>query len=549
MRDIVGLWVARVDGMIHPEAAFDPFLAPLHRSFLISSFVSGAVALIVMPLHLALAGPPHAAVLLVLAWMVSQWPLALYLSRSGALNKAIGLSSMLFACLVTAVCLLTGGLSSFALPWLLVPVIETAFATNRKTPVLATGLCAALLGLLALAPPPGFQLAVPDGNVPLYTVLGALLYGGILCFRLSLDRVWAQGAVGRSQAQFERIAQGSTDVVCDLADDGSVRVLGGAVGSLLGGLPYGDGEDWVFPRLHVADRPLYLTRVSDARRSGETQVFTVRFRVGASQPGEEGLPEYRSLQLTVQRPVSVAAGADAKLILTLSAGVDDVVEAVADTTPLGSGAEVRLQRAADITELPGGEVPDSIPGMPGRVGPVHGTTPGENANGAIAARRSTGAAAVAEGEQPAHLAIDVAACLEQCRDLLAPVAARRGVLLDLAAGDDLPPVAIAPKSVRQALYFLLADMIETSGEGALLTVSAEVQAVDLDCVLTVRNRASGLPWCADGSETVFESASALLEEGGGRLSVRPVPGRGDCVVVHLPLCPRAVAANPLAKTA
>ena len=551
MKEIVSLWVVRVDGMIHPVAASDPILAPLHRSFLISSILSGLAALIVLPLHLALAGPPHAVVLLVLTWMMSQWPLALFLSRSGALNRAIAVSSSLFACLVTTVCLLTGGLESFALPWMLVPLVETAFATDRKTPVAVTFLCAGLLAALALVPLPVTQIAVPDGKLPLYTALGALVYAGILSFRLTLDRMLAHRAVARSETRLDMVAQGSSDVVCELAGDGAIRVLGGSVGRLVGTFPIDEGEDWLFPRLHVADRPLYLTHVSEARRGGGAKSFDVRVRVGASRPGEAGQSEYRDLVLTLQQSLLEETGdrgQDKRLVLTLSAAGREFPEsnqaptaiddpdaapsrrhAVRNTASVPPVMSDRLIRAEDVaapcasrthTDMPDGAMPAVVP-----------------------TAVSADAAAIPAG------AVDISACLEQCRDLLVPVAARRGVMLDLAAGDDLPKVAVNAKSVRQALYFLLADMIETCGEGALITVSTEIVPTGLDCVLSVRNRPSGLPWCADGSELVFDSASSLLEGTGGHLSVRAVPAQGDCVIVHLPLGATSGAARPLAKTA
>jgi len=547
LNDYVGLWVVRVDGMIHPSAARDPILAPLHRSFLISSILSGVAALIVLPLHLALAGPPHAAVLLVLTWMMSQWPLALYLSRSGALNRTIGLSSGLFACLVAGICLLTGGLRSFALPWLLAPLMETAFATNRKTPLLVTLMCAGLLAGLALLPLPGMQIAVPEGNIPFYTALSALIYAGVLSFRLTLDRLLARRAVDRSEARLSMIAQGSSDVVCDLAPNGAIRVLGGSVSKLVGAFPLDEGEDWLFPRLHVADRPLYLTSLSDARHGGEVKSFDVRVRVGRSRPGEAGMPEYRHLVLTMQqtRPgAGPAADLEARLILTLSAG--------AAVPPEQASAPSQAVPAQDVVR------PDVVTPRE-RVEPPMSNdrlirsdglaSEGQTVSNTGRQFEKASSRNPAPETGPGASAVDISACLEQCRDLLVPVAARRGVMLDLVAGSDLPMVAVNAKSVRQALYFLLADMIETCGEGALLTVSADREAEGLDCVLAVRNRPSGLPWCADGSELVFDSASSLLAETGGHLSVRAVPGQGDCVVVHLPLCPRSEAAKPLAKTA
>jgi hypothetical protein len=152
--------------------------------------------------------------------------------------------------------------------------------------------------------------------------------------------------------------------------------------------------------------------------------------------------------------------------------------------------------------------------------------------------------------------IDIGGCLEQCRDLLMPVAARRGVLLELAAGEDLPAVDVDRKLLRQALYSVLAEMIETCAEGAVVTVSAKTATGRLDCVISVRNRQSGKLWSAAGSKSAFEVAGGLLDRTGGHMSVHAVAGMGDSVIVHLPSSaatepgrPDASARAPLAKSA
>jgi len=140
---------------------------------------------------------------------------------------------------------------------------------------------------------------------------------------------------------------------------------------------------------------------------------------------------------------------------------------------------------------------------------------------------------VRRGSQEA--AADTGTCLRQCRDLLMPVAARRGVLVELAAGDDLPAVAVDGKLLRQALYVVLADMIDTCAEGAVVTLGAGVQTGRLDCAMSVRNRQPGLGWTASGSNSALEVAGRLLECTPARISVRATKDQGDCVIVQLPL--------------
>lgn len=519
--------------MVHPEAASDSFLAPLHRSFLISCFVSGGAALIVLPLHLALAGPPHAAVLLVLTWMLSQWPLALFLSRSGALDRAIGLSAGLFACLVAAVCLMTGGPGSFALVWLLVPPFEAAFSTGRKTSLSVTLLCGLLLAVVALVRLPEMQVSVPAENLTLFTTLAAILYAGILSLRLTLDRKFAQHTVKASEARLRDMGLAVSEVVCELDAAGSVHVLGGPVKQLTGHLPLAGDEDWIFPRLHVADRPLYLTHVSDARHSGDTRVLEVRLRVGTSRPGEAGQADYRCLEVTLRpSPAGRPHGnGQVPLLLTLKA-IDETRQLAARTyvsgAPVGSG----------VAET--GDRPETGPQT-------------------LVADRQIRAGATAPLDVSSRIdvpSIDIGGCLEQCRDLLMPVAARRGVLLELVAGEDLPAVDVDRKLLRQALYSVLAEMIETCAEGAVVTVSAMTATGRLDCVISVRNRQSGKLWSAEGSKSAFEVAGGLLDRTGGHMSVRAVAGQGDGVIVHLPSTAATepggsdtTARAPLAKSA
>jgi cell cycle sensor histidine kinase DivJ len=506
--------------MVHPQVASDSFLAPLHRSFLISSFLSGGAALIVLPLHLALAGPPHAAVLLVLTWMLGQWPLALFLSRSGALDRAIGLSAGLFACLVAVICFLTGGPASFALMWLLVPPMEAAFGTARKTSLAVTALCGVLLAAIALLPMPAMQVPVPAGNLSLVTSLAAVLYAGVLSLRLTLDRRLAQHAVATSQTRLRDIGNALSEVVCELDADGKVRVLGGPAADILGHCPAGEGEDWLFPRLHVADRPLYLTLVSDTRRDGETRGARLRVRVGASRPGEAGQADFRPMDLTLRPSVRnrTTGGPGPVLLLTL---------ANAGEAKRGHG-ESALPASGDLSDGTPSRTLAEIAVAGAR------TVAAGHERAAAKATPPDAVSAIRDGG-PLPAAADTGTCLRQCRDLLMPVAARRGVLVDLAAGEDLPAVAVDGKLLRQALYVVLADMIDTCAEGAVVTLGAGVHTGRLDCAMSIRNRQSGLTWSAAGARSALDVAGHLLKGTPARLSVREVKGQGDCVIVQLPL--------------
>ena len=537
----------RVDGMIHPQVADDPFLAPLHRTFLTGCFAAGAGALVVLPLHLALAGPPHAATLLALAWMICQWPLALYASQSGKLDRAIAFSACLFALFVAAICLVTGGANSFALLWLLVPPMEAALSTSRRTVTAITALCGALFVALTLLPlPAGLELA-PVSGAGFVATLAAISYVGMLSLRISLDRKRAQTEVALSERRRQLISQSVADACFELEADGSLRLMCGPVKQLLGHVPAESG-DWLFARLHVADRPLYLTHLSDIRAGGRTRDFDVRLRVGASRPGEAGRAEYRrfSVQLRRLHEDATDCGED-RLLLTLR-NVESSTLKEAEAREYAAGRVDRLARS--LLEEAGSEAREALLEIllqAGRLKPSGGSISSKDDVETAASITQSGERGFAVLEAaldllpgqpvtrtPEIAAVDLAVCLEECVAMVAPAAARRQIFVDIATGADLPSAAADKRMLRQAICFLLADMIETSDAGAVLTITGKSAASGLDCILSVKNRQSSLSWSSQASRSVLDLAEGLLERTGCAMSVDTVLGQGECVRLYLP---------------
>ncbi|MEE4011493.1 hypothetical protein V1T76_05520 [Roseibium sp. FZY0029] len=542
-----------MDGMIHPDAASDPFLAPLHRSFLFSCFASGAAALVVLPLHLALAGAPQAATLLVLAWMLSQWPLALYLSQSGALSRAAGLSASLFAMFVAGVCAVTGGAQSFALAWLLVPPVEAALAASRRTAVTVTGLCGALvLGLTFLPALAPAASGLPGLATPL-AALAAVLYVGLLSLRIAFDRALAQKVVRATEEKRLQISQSVSDIYCELAPSGTLKVIGGPVKEVLGHLPAESDEDWLFPRLHVADRPLYLTCLSEARLSGIARTFEARLRIGANRPGEAGQADYRRMEVHLRpgRQTGAVSAQAADLLLTLRPLeiIEPQAKVGAGTTAQGSARADRISR--DMLETAGVEASQALAdilALSERLERLGRESSDPTLRQAVEGLRQSGERGLASltaaldlvpaeksTNQPDIAGVDVESCLNQCMDMVAATALRRGVSVQMASAQECPPVAADRKLLLQALCFLLADMVETSEAGAVLSVDVQFEAGSADFVFSARNRQSSLCWSTEASATVLGLSRVLLERMNGSLAVQTVLGQGESVIVTLPV--------------
>jgi cell cycle sensor histidine kinase DivJ len=345
LQNVWTTWASRIDGMIHPDAVSDPLTGPLHRSFLVGCFFSGAVALFVLPLHLALAGAPHSAAVLMLAWMLGQWPLALYLSRSGNLERAITISSVLFAVFTGVICALTGGAQSFAVIWLLIPCLEAAFAGQRRTAVITTGFCAAVyVGLFFLPAGGPIAFGLPAALDPVAT-LAAVLYAGLLACRLISDRSRTKTLIKNATEDFQTMGQAVSGVVCEVQSNGDMRLLGGPARRLFGPAFASNGPDWIFTRLHVTDRPAYLTRLSEARHDGLASELVLRVRRFHEHMEENGAPNFTAMTVRLIPAQAFRAGArDQCETQPVLVAIDPV------TSETGGGAPVEI--LDNIEQLP-----------------------------------------------------------------------------------------------------------------------------------------------------------------------------------------------------
>ena len=120
------------DALVHPSARANPLMAARHRAFIGSRLAGGACALAALPVFLVATGLPGPIEALIFAWLLAPIGIAVMLSRTGDFERAHLLSALTVAGLVGAVGGATGGLESFALPWLLIVPLEAAFSGSRR---------------------------------------------------------------------------------------------------------------------------------------------------------------------------------------------------------------------------------------------------------------------------------------------------------------------------------------------------------------------------------------------------------------------------------
>ena len=263
--------------------------AARHRAFIAPRLLGSVVALASVPAYLMVRGAPSAVELVVFAWLVAPILIAYFLSRTGHYESAHVLSSLALAGLVTAVAALTGGITSFAAIWLVVVPLEASLSASRRVVAIASTFALAAAGVLALASELKLLPAAdPSGHTALATlgVVSAALYAAGLALgaeTLARTSFWLLYA---EEDRYRLLARNMTDVIARHGRDGALLFVSPAAQSLFGcGIADLRGHG-LFGRVHVADRPAYLTALGDTAALGESR--SVEFRVRRDGSSAQG---------------------------------------------------------------------------------------------------------------------------------------------------------------------------------------------------------------------------------------------------------------------
>lgn len=308
------------------------------------------MAICVFPVYLAVVGRPTMLSAFVFIWFLSPIAIAIFLSRTGRLAAAHLISAANLAGLVTVAAGLTGGPSSFLIPWLIVVPLEAALSSNRR--VVLSAICIACLGLVVLALGAAFDLLPPPrafSHDPVVLALAgsisAIAYAGGLAISVQIIHNGSERVIRAGESRYRFLAENTTDMITRHDARGDV-VFASTAAQQIFGLPSEKLlAKGLFERVHVADRPAYLNALS--RCVGESVPVSTEFRVmrrptvagpDAAAPAEYGWVELRCKPIVHER--SQGAGARA---------ADEIVAVTRDITER-KAQEVAVLRARDEAE-------------------------------------------------------------------------------------------------------------------------------------------------------------------------------------------------------
>jgi cell cycle sensor histidine kinase DivJ len=278
-----------LDALLHPSARYDALTRARHRAFMAPRLLGSLAAFAAFPVYLALRGAPSAIEVAAFAWLIAPILLSWFLSRTGRYEGAHVLSSLALAGLILAIAGTTGGIQSFAAIWLVVVPLEAALSASRRVAAFASLLALCCAGVLIAAGqlgwlPAGDASAAERGVLMAFGVASATLYAAGLAFGAQSLARTSVTLLSREEERYRLLARNMSDVISRHQRNGAVQFISPAAEAMLG-MPVarllGHG---LFDRVHVADRPAYLTALSDAARG---EVRNVEFRLRREAVGSE----------------------------------------------------------------------------------------------------------------------------------------------------------------------------------------------------------------------------------------------------------------------
>ena len=228
---------AYFSSLVHDLARGDPLTAARHQSFIASHLVAGLIALCVFPVYLVVAGKPSPYVAIAFLWLLTPIGIAIFLSRTGRFAASHLASAANFAGLVTYCALLTGGLASWLIPWMVVVPLEAALATERRIVAWAAAVAGLGLAILAALEWQGYEFpaqALPFS--PMWLALigaaSAMTYAAALAVMVQLVYRRSEKAVRVGEERYRLLAENATDMIT--SHDARGRVVFASPAALAG---------------------------------------------------------------------------------------------------------------------------------------------------------------------------------------------------------------------------------------------------------------------------------------------------------------------------
>jgi two-component system, cell cycle sensor histidine kinase DivJ len=574
-----------VETLTHPSALGNVLTSARHRAFIAPRLLGSMAALASFPLYLLARGAPSAIELVVFAWLIAPILIAYFLSRTGRYESAHALSSFALTGLVTLVAASTGGINSFAAIWLVVVPLEAALSASRRVVVAAAIAALGAAGLLVLL---GTAHLLPQagGWKPTLAALGvvsATLYAAGLALgaeALTRTSFWL---LDSEEGRCRLLERNMTDVITRHGRDGAVLFASPAAESLFGVRVTALHGHGLFDRVHVADRPAYLTALGDAAALAENRTVEFRVRRDGADAAGRTITQFVWIEMLCRPLAGATAGSDEAR--------GEVVGVLRDVTSRKQHEE-EVERARAEAERANARKSRFLATMSHELRTPLNAVIGFSEmlmkeSELMLDQKRRGEYAALINESGHHLLSVVNGILDiskietdnfeiraepfapgeviaGCCELIAGRAADAGVRLEKLCGDELPEMTADKRALQQILLNLLSNAIRFSDRGGKIGIGARADAGAI--AFTVEDNGIGISEddLARVGEPYFQARSTyerrhagtglglsivkgLVRLHNGEISIRSRVGEGTRVTVRLPLDCEGARLTPLPK--
>ena len=565
---------AYVEALVHPSARHDALTAARHRAFIAVRLLGVLLMLAAIPLLLVLRGAPGPLEALIFAWLLGPLLVAAYLSRTGNFERAHLLSAFMLTGLVALVAGATGGVASFAAPWLAVIPLEPALSAARRVVLATIALVVGVsLGLWGIGAMDLLAAPVASPTAQLFGILSAAFYAGAVALGVTAlvrrgERVKLAG-----DARYHLLAQNMTDLITRHAKNGAVTFISPAAERLVGVPAASLLGHGLFECVHIADRPAFLTAITDAAR-GRAASVQYRLRRGAPQEGRE--PVFIWVETRCRALAGGAMGESEVVAVThdISRIKQDTIELEAAHAASEEANAVKSRFLATVSH----ELRTPLNAIIG----FSEMLKKERALGLDSARRADYARMIYESGE--HLlavvngildvsrieagrfdlnpeSVAVGPLVEGCYEMMLLRAEQAGIRLDVRIEPDLPEIVADKLALRQVMINLIANAVKFTPRGG--TVDISVRWTGGTVLLMVADTGIGISESdlAQIGNPFFQAASSydrphegtglglsvvkgLVELHGGEIEIKSRLGEGTRVLVRLPRECRRVQPAP-----
>jgi len=493
-----------LDTLLHSSAQHDALTRARHRAFMAPRLLGSLAAFAAFPAYLAMRGAPTALEVAAFAWLIAPILLSWFLSRTGRYEGAHVLSSLALAGLVMTVAMTTGGIESFAAIWLVVVPLEAALSASRRVVALASALaltCAAMLiafGYFGMLPTPEVN-TVSRSIFMAFGVASATLYAAGLAFGAESLARTSVALLYVEEDRYRLLARNMSDVISRHRRNGAVQFISPAAETMLGAPVSRLLGHGLFDRVHVVDRPAYLTALSDAARGGEARSVEFRLKRDAPRGSERGsLVDFIWIEMRC-RPLEQASDTTAMLDAEVVAVMRDVTDRKIQEQALDLARTAAEQADASKTRFLATMSHELRTPLNAVIG-FSEMIVQEDVLMVDAARRKEYAQLINDSGQhllsvvngildmskmeSGHFEISPEpfaprAALLNCCNLLALKARDNAIDLVSRAPEDLPDMTGDPRAFKQIVLNLVSNAIKFTERGGRVTVSASVEGARL----------------------------------------------------------------------